>query len=169
MSAQDTITTGTKNHLFKANLLFTPSLDYEKGITKNSTLGFRLGTELLFAENNNTQESEFAGLFATLTPYYRYYHNFKRRIKKGKNIANNSANYFAVNVTYIYTESAIFKRDITFNDNYIWIPNITYGLQRTYWKRLNFGVELGVGYSFSNIEEKVWPILHANLGWVFGN
>lgn len=128
VSAQND-TLKVKNHLFKANLLLTPSLDYEKGITENSTLGFQLGTELLTATNDVTDETKLSGLYLTLEAYYRYYYNFKRRIEKGKNISNNSANYFGISTMYIHADPII-KDNIEISDDYLLVPIAIWGFQR---------------------------------------
>ncbi|UZO80832.1 DUF3575 domain-containing protein [Aquimarina sp. ERC-38] len=160
LSAQDV---HVEKHQFKANLLFTPSLDYEIGISNNSTLGFNLGTGLIYTTGDFRGEAY--GIFLTFSPYYRYYYNFKRRIRKGKNINQNSANY--VGITSSIVPGTVVIGNIDISENYVAQIGAVYGFQRTYWKRLNLGLDFGVGYAFSNLGHSVVPILNFNLGYVF--
>ncbi len=165
LSAQNT-NTGVKDHFFKANVLF-PSLEYEMSVTKYTTFGIQLGIDLGSVEksSNNEKEVEFV-VFPTLTAYYRYYYNFSRRIRKGKNTKNNSANFFEI--TSIYTTGDTIIGDIKHEDEYLATIGAAYGFQRTYGRRFNLMLELGVGYSFSNVEGQVVPIADITLGWVLG-
>lgn len=153
---------------FKVNLLLLPSLDYEKGITSKSTIGVNLGTELLKATNTVTDEFEIAGLFPLIKGYYRYYYNFERRASKNKNTTRNSGNYLSFSTTYIHP-SPIIKGNAVINDKSIIMPAAIYGLQRTYNKSLNLGLEFGLGYSISNVNKTILPLINFNLGWVLDN
>ena len=156
----------TENNQWKINVLLFPSVDYERGISANSTLGINLGTELLFSTDPNEDSSELAGLFLLVRPYYRCYYNFQRRIRKGKNIGNNTGNYVGINATYFYIKEPLIKTEAIISNDYILIPSVSYGFQRTYWKKLNFGLELGLGYAFQETKNQLWPSLNLNLGWI---
>ncbi|WP_378181986.1 DUF3575 domain-containing protein [Aquimarina sp. SS2-1] len=163
ISAQDT-TPQTTKHLLKGNLLITPGLEYERAITKNTTISLQLGTELGGIENEELNETRFV-VYPVLDIDYRYYYNFKRRARKGKNTSNNNANYFGLANTYTHTDTLF--DDIDPDDAYYISIAVVYGLQRTYWKKLNLRFEAGAGYGFSDTQETFVPVLNFTLGWVF--
>lgn len=156
--------TTVQNSQFKANLI-APGLDYEKGIAPHATLGLNLGTEILYATNTITDDRGFAGIYLSFKGYYRHYYNFKRRIDKGKYTNYNSANFFGLSTTYINT-NPIIKGKFEVIDNAIIIPAAIYGIQRSFQKKFNFVMEFGLGYSISNIEKQVVPVINANFGWI---
>jgi len=160
--AQNTAPETTK-HLLKANLLITPNLEYEQRLTKRMTLGVQLGVELGSIENEVLDETRFV-LYPTLNVYSRYYYNFNRRTEKGKNTANNSANYFGLMSSF--TNANTILNDPDPRDAYFVTIGGVYGFQRTYWKKLNLGVVFGAGYGFSDVQKTFVPILNFTLGWV---
>src|SRR5680860_1846111 len=76
-----------ERHQFKFDLL-SPGLSYELGLFKNQSVSTSLGLGLA-----TYQEGYAYGL--AMNNRYRYYHNFNRRIDKGKNVSGNSGNYIA--------------------------------------------------------------------------
>lgn len=97
----------------------------------------------------------------------RYYYNVDKRIKKGKSIKNNSANYLALQLSYLpdlltakkYSSTIIEK---SFNI----IP--TYGLRRNILGGLNFDFEIGLGYQInSGTENNIVPNLGLGLSYSF--
>jgi len=162
MSAQDSIPKTTK-HLLKGNLLITPSLEYEKAVTKNTTISLQLGIELGTIENEALNETRVV-LYPNLDLDYRYYYNFKRRARKGKNTNHNTANYFGLTNSFTNTNTLFY--DIDPDDAYLITIASVYGLQRTYWKKLNLRFEFGAGYGFSDLQESFVPVVNFSLGWV---
>ncbi|MGY3792350.1 DUF3575 domain-containing protein [uncultured Aquimarina sp.] len=165
MYAQNT-NTGTSKHLLKGNLLITPSLEYEKGVTNATTLSLQLGVELGTIENDFLDETRVV-LYPTLDIDYRYYYNFRRRQGKGKNTTRNSANYFGLANSFS-NANTVFS-DFNPRDAYFITIAGVYGLQRTYWKKLNLRFEFGAGYGFSDIQETILPVVNFSLGWVLWN
>lgn len=162
LSAQNH-TNGVEKQMFKVNLLLTPGLEYEVGISENATLDFRLGTGLLYVETNGDGES---GIFLTLEGAYRYYYNFEKRASKGKKTSGNSANYVAM-TTYIAHGDPILG-DLDTDIDYVGQVGPVWGFQRTYNSGFNLGLELGVGYLFDDNDQFVVPIANFRLGWAFG-
>ncbi|MEW7292289.1 DUF3575 domain-containing protein [Aquimarina sp. 2304DJ70-9] len=160
--AQDSIS-GVENHQFKFNLLITPSIEYEMRLTKNTSLALQLGTELWAIENGLTGKTRW-GLYLNADAYYRYYYNFKRRTRKGKNTLNNSANFVGILAKYIHTDPII--GDTPPDDAYYAHVGPVYGLQRTFWKRFNLAFDIGIAYAFSDIQSEITPIGDITLGWV---
>ncbi|MEW7280564.1 hypothetical protein ABW636_18405 [Aquimarina sp. 2201CG1-2-11] len=151
------------DHLFKINLLLTPGLEYEVGVSKNTTIDFRLGTGFAY---RNTFGNERYGIFLSSELAYRYYYNFDRRESKGKNISKNSANYIAMTSTFASGDPIIGKIETAID--YIGLIGPVWGIQRTYGAGFNLGLELGMGYRFDNLDSDIAPIINFRLGWTFG-
>ncbi len=162
LSAQNT-TDGVEKHMFKANLLITPGLEYEVGVAKNATLDFRLGTGLAYVRVNDEEDY---GIFLTFEGAYRYYYNFARRASKGKNTSGNSANYLAMTTFFANGDPIIGDLDV--DVDYLAQVGPVWGFQRTYNSGFNLGLELGVGYAFDSNDDFVAPIVNFRLGWAFG-
>lgn len=162
LSAQNS-TVGVEKQLFKVNLLLTPGLEYEVGVSKNSTLDFRLGTGLAYVKVNDDEDY---GVFLNFEGAYRYYYNFEKRASKGKNTSGNSGNYVAL-TTFLASGDPIIG-DLESDTDYIGQVGPVWGFQRTYNSGFNLGLELGLGYTFSESDSFVAPIVGFRLGWAFG-
>lgn len=95
-----------------------------------------------------------------ITP--KYYYNFKRRLKKSKNIQNNSANYFALNFSYspdwLITSN---RNDLLANNAIAIIP--TYGIRRNFAKNFNYEFATGLGYARNIDTKESWAALHLSI------
>lgn len=155
-----------KEHQLKLNLLLTPNIDYEFAVSKYSTFDIQLGTEVGGVEDLQTGDLYF-GLFPSLNVSFRHYYNYKRRINNAKRTLNNSANYYGFTTSFISGNPIIIAKDVEVYDDYFFRFGGIYGLQRTYFRSLNLGAEIGLGYGYSDsFDGRVIPILNFNLGWV---
>lgn len=86
-------------------------------------------------------------LYPALTLQPKYYYNIKKRSEKGKNIKNNSANYFGLQVRYVPNWFIISEtEDENFsNQNQINIIP-TYGFRRNFAEKFNYEFKAGLGY-----------------------
>ncbi len=165
VSAQTNTTPEVAKNMFKINLL-SPSLEYEVGVGKNATIVMGLGTALGAVSLPN-DEVKF-GLFASVKTAYRYYYNFEKRAKKGKNTAGNSANYISLTSSGIKSDKSIVGDVRTVDDYQIEIGPV-WGFQRTYKSGFNLGLEMGLGYAILDKSSSyVKPIVNFRLGWAFG-
>lgn len=162
LSAQND-TNEVEKSMFKVNFLITPGIEYEVGLSKNTTLDFRLGTGLGYVKTNNNEEY---GIFLTGEAAYRYYYNFEKRASKGKNTKGNSANYVALSTFFMGGDPIIGK--IKADVDYLAQLGPVWGFQRTYNSGFNLGLDLGAGYVFTNTDGFVAPIVNFRLGWAFG-
>ncbi|MDY8138563.1 DUF3575 domain-containing protein [Aquimarina sp. 2201CG5-10] len=151
-----------EDQLFKINL-FTPGIEYEVGLNKNSTLDFRVGTGFAYVKTNN--EEDF-GVFLTFEGAYRYYYNLEKRLSKNKNITKNSGNYVAL-TSFLAPGNPIIG-DLDTDIDYIGVVGPVWGFQRTYNSNFNIGLELGLGYEFTNEDGNIAPIVGFRLSWVIG-
>jgi len=149
-----------EDHLFKVNIII-PGLEYEMGLSQKTTLNLRLGTGFAYVKTNN--DDEF-GVFLTGEAAYRYYYNFGKRARKGKNTNGNSANYMSL-TTFFQSGDAIIG---DLQTDYLMQVGPTWGFQRTYKSGFNLGLDLGAGYVFTNTDGYVSPIINFQIGWAFG-
>ena len=74
----------------------------------------------------------------------KYYYNLKKRSADGKNISNNSANYFSVQVDYFPNWFVISSvKGLEVNDAIYFTPN--YGIRRNFAKNFNYEFRAGIG------------------------
>jgi len=152
-----------EKHLFKINALLAPSLEYEVGVGDKSTLLFRAGIGGFRYTDNNISRY---GIYALIEADYRYYYNFARRERKGKNTKNNSANYVALNTSFSPGRAIIGNLD-NISDYYASIGPV-WGFQRTYGKSFSIGLDLGLGYRFSDQSNSLDGLASFRLGWIIG-
>jgi len=155
-----------KKHQFKVNLLLTPNLDYEVGLSKTITLNFQAGLFPVAIENRQNDESRFTTVLGSKLSF-RHYYNLNRRLQKDKSIDNNSGNYFGISSWFAGSDPIIFNTSIEISDSYYSEIGAIYGLQRVFFNKLSLNVESGLGVNFTDLQDpKVIPLLHLNLGWI---
>lgn len=148
-----------ERHQFKFDLL-SPGLSYELGLFKNQSVSTSLGLGLA-----TYQEGYAYGL--AMNNRYRYYHNFNRRIDKGKNVSGNSGNYIAAAQAIFFSQFRLGTNIEGPSDFNLGFYGMVYGIQRTYPKGFNFNVELGAGYYRGDgIPSGYGPLFGFNFGWV---
>ncbi|MBG6128616.1 hypothetical protein IWQ47_000694 [Aquimarina sp. EL_43] len=153
---------GTQN-MFTANIIM-PGLRYEVGLTSKTSLSVGVGTGFAWVYSD-ANGSEY-GVFPNFEGAYRYYYNFKRRKQKGKRIANNSGNYLALS-SYLSIGDPLIG-DLETRSDYNGVVGPVWGIQRTCESKLNWNLELGVGYGFNDKETYISPIASFSIGWTFG-
>ncbi len=147
----------------KLNFL-VPSIGYEAGLTDKTSITFEVGTGFSFVAGSN-RDTEIS-FFPYFESQYKYYYNFEKRAKKGKRIANNSANYISF-IAVIQSQKPLFKNS-RYNDQAVFIAGPTWGFQRTYKKGFRLSLDLGVGYAYETLSNNssVSPLIDIELGWV---
>lgn len=148
-----------ERHQFKFDLL-APGLSYEFGLFRNQSVSTSLGLGLA-----TYQEGYAYGL--AWNNRYRYYHNFTRRIGKGKNVSGNSGNYVAAAQAIFFSQLRIGTNIKGPKDFNLGFYGLLYGIQRTYPKGFNFTAELGAGYyKGDGVLSGYGPFFSFNIGWV---
>ena len=117
---------------------------YEAKIGKQLTLDLNTGVSGRYEIYNNSFKYIFANSFNALPAIYvsaspRYYYNHQKRLARGKNVANNSANYIGIKLKVV---------------PHLKLPNpgallnVHWGLQRSFGKNLKwlFNTHAGMGY-----------------------
>ncbi|MCC9020540.1 DUF3575 domain-containing protein [Flavobacterium lipolyticum] len=163
IQAQDEVPSVEKNQ-FKINMI-APGFVYEHGFTANNTLYSEISLGVGYSYNSFYNESNvyFSPL---ISEQFRHYYNFKKRAKKGKSTAHNSANFFALNAQYNF-------RTVSTNERYReYAPSTTiavlWGLQRTYKRKFNMEFNLGPGINIDQYDTEFVPVVNFTLGWVIG-
>jgi len=150
--------------LFSANIL-TPGLEYEYGLTKSSTLDLRAGSGFAYRKG---VFGEGFGVYPIFNVQYRHYYNLKKRLDKGKNISNNSANYVALSGTIQVGKPII--GNLEYNEGYFGVFGPVWGLQRYYGAGFKLDLNLGGGYGFNESGSSFFsPIIGLRLGWRISN
>jgi len=148
-----------ERHQFKLDLL-SPGISYEIGLFRNQSISTSLGVGLASYE-----EGYSIGL--AMNNRYRYYHNFTRRIAKGRNVYGNSGNYVAAAQAIFFSQLRITSNISGPDDFNLGFYGLVYGLQRTYKNGFNFNAELGGGYYRGDgIPSGYGPLIGINFGWV---
>lgn len=102
-------------------------------------------------EERFLEDGEFSYLFdpnkVVFTPIIniqpKVYYNLTRRVRKGKNIHNNGANYFSLNFKYIPNWFVITKSDTQPITQFYVVP--TFGIRRNFAEKFNYEFKAGLG------------------------
>jgi hypothetical protein len=163
INAQDQPT--VEDGLLSVNFLL-PGLEYETALFDETTLDFRVGAG--FGLSGGSDRDTEYGIFLNAHTQYRYYYNFNKRLEKNKNIANNSANYIALNASVGLGEPII--GDLQVSPNLSGVIGPVWGLQRYYNSGFKLDLNLGAGYGFNDLGESfLSPIIGIRLGWLLSN
>jgi hypothetical protein len=150
--------------LFSVNIL-TPGLEYEYGLTNSTTLDLRVGSGFAYRKG---VFGEGFGVYPIFNVQYRHYYNLKKRLDKGKNISNNSANYIALSGTIQAGKPII--GNLEYNEGYFGVIGPVWGLQRYYGAGFKLDLNLGGGYGFNESGSSFFsPIIGLRLGWRISN
>jgi len=137
-------------------------LAYEKPLSDSFLLDIELGYI------GGILNSEFI-FTSTIELEPRYYYNLNKRIQKNKNTKHNSANYLALQLSYIpdiLTATTKKNSKINVLKTFSAIP--TFGLRRNITGNLNFDFEIGIGYLWAkDFDNEVTANLLIGLSYAF--
>ncbi len=151
-----------ENHQVQIGLPM-PSILYEKGVAKNTTLSIE-AIAGLWIGGCTACESDF-GVYPILRGQYRYYYNMGRRRGKKKNISGNSGNY--IGGLLVHQSGNPIIGNLENASNTVMVGPV-YGLQRTYRRGFFYRLEGGVVYVEDDFTSGLGLILAARIGWVIG-
>lgn len=95
----------------------------------------------------------------------RFYYNFNKRVAKEKRTINNSANYFALDGTFIPDLFTITDDEIDIVRSFTLVPK--WGLRRSMGKRFKFDFAIGYGVAFRENRTDDQFGLDVRIGYVF--
>lgn len=149
--AQDTIPSVEKSIVsiqIGEGLMFT----YEHRLSRTITLRAEAGVGVMFIGEDEEwlfdSENTSLALLPTFAIEPRWYYNLDRRVRKGKAIARNRANYFSLYAKYaagwgaVELEGNMDEAPSTFAVVPMW------GLRRTLGKHFNYELGAGLGYAY---------------------
>jgi len=143
-----------------------PGIAHELPLGRTSSFFMRGGLTATLAENFYGGNSFLVRPFVSSS--LRAYYNSEKRKLKELNIANNSANYFAL--LLIVATSPINKtedydpghNEALFNSGLVW------GMQRNYPSGFSLDLNIGAGYLKGGTSKGFGPVAELNIGWVIG-
>ena len=162
----------------QASILY-PSMhySYENQWGVNSTYEIRGGIEGGFEYHSyNSEVKETLYTFnPTLDLGYKYYYNMEKRAQKGKNIANNAANFFGISlVTAIgqYTVGVLRYEQERYKENvynsgvqFSLVPK--WGINRMLGKNAAFNLQLGPAITTDLADLSVGVYSHIGFSYAF--
>jgi len=146
--------------------VINPGVEYELPVLDHSTVLFNIG--IGYGESYPQTTLYASGWLYLIVPFtdiqYRSYYNLDKRLSKGKNIKNNSGNFWGIRLLTRFKEldgNFIRTSNIDFAVNPIW------GLQRSFGK-INLLFDIGIAYYFDNIgNDGISPTIEFGLGYNF--
>ncbi|MEO0527113.1 MAG: hypothetical protein AAFZ89_07795 [Bacteroidota bacterium] len=146
----------------KINLI-NPGIEYERGLGVNTTLDIKAGLQIAL-DPALEEPLEEVDLFPALALQYRYYYNFERRGRNGRQIYGNSANYVAPATAVFYPGSrTVANAEIR---GIIAYGGLVTGLQRSYNSGFNFSVDVGAAYHVGPFKGSMLPVANLSIGWI---
>jgi hypothetical protein len=154
--------------LLRANFL---GLEYEQRITDLTTININPGVGFSFWWDSR-RDGFNSRLHPGLGIEARRYYNLAKRLKRGKNIANNSGNFVALSVTGGNSvritggidpvqENDYMNTGLSYGIGPVW------GIQRNYKSGFNLSLTAGGGYGKSNNGRTGFmPLLGGGLGFL---
>ncbi len=147
--AQDT--TSVITNVTRITIL-NPGISYEMKTGKTSAIYVQAYTTTLSSIGYSSTfgwSTQFQ-FDPSLTLQYRFFHNIKRRLDKGKRIEKNSLNYIAPVYQMSFSKNALSDGVYVNNNNRRPINElgVVWGMQRNYAGRFSLGINAGPGIFF---------------------
>jgi hypothetical protein len=144
----------------------------ESRLTNEISLRTELGLDVGFSDSGLGIQTTTA-MIPNIRLEPRWYYNFEKRVKKGRNTKKNSANFLALNFNY-NPDWFVISNDKYANFRVISALAIIpkWGIKRTYGKHFTFETGLGVGpiiyfNDYLGESSNVGLDLHLRLGYTF--
>lgn len=163
-------------NLVKVETLFPNLLgvSYEKKFRKNISFYSMIGLLGYYGGGSISQANYGVSSYYVLTPQItvqpRFYHNLSKRAASDKNTNYNSANYVGLSARF-YDEGLFITNAEDFPKGpAIFDLMLSYGLQRSFFNRLNFDMAIQPGIEFTSKGAEVFIGINLQLGFiVFSN
>lgn len=159
------------DNLLKVETLF-PSLlglSYEKKISQNISIYSMLGF-VYYGKGATTYitigSSEYYAITPQITVQPRFYHNLGKRASSDKNISYNSANYVGFSTRFFHQSFFLSNSDRFSRGPAVLDLMLSYGLQRSFFNRMNFDVAIQPGIEISEGQAELFIGLNLQLGFI---
>lgn len=147
-------------------------VNHEARLASKFSLRSEIGLEAGYAGGAFQNDVFFFAPTLKLEP--RYYYNLESRQHKGKSIAKNSGNFFALNTVYVPDWFVISNEsNLQIVETFSVIPK--WGIRRVVGRHFTYEIGLGIGYQYSNYkqfgfsqnESDITSELHLRIGYTF--
>jgi len=159
-------------NLVKVEALYPNLLgvSYEKKLTNNTSLYSMVGL-LGFYGGGSTAQSLYGAnpyyiLMPQITVQPRFYHNLSKRAASDKNINFNAANYIGFSSRFFHEELNLTNTERFPKGSAVLDLMISYGMQRTFLKRINLDIAFQPGVRFTNEGAELLLGINLQLGAV---
>ncbi len=154
------VNTSLEKNLFIANII-TPSLSSEIRLSDKTSLAMKAGFDLGVIYDDYDGGKINVGFWPYVMADYRYYYNLNKRAIKNHGTLHNSGNFIALSIQF----RDHIPTPLTIEKDYVWSAGPVWGIQRTYWNRINMKIALGMGVSKRENQHLIpWPIIDYSLG-----
>jgi len=151
--------------VWRINFL-NPAIELELPTGNHST--FSAGLGIGYGGSYPDLSSGGNGFIYIISPFLdlqeKWFYNLNKRVNKGKNIENNSGNFFSLR---FITRGNSIAENINRTSNFDFAIGPTWGLQRKYGNHFHFLFDVGPQYYFDTEGNgNIWPfMLQFNLGF----
>ncbi|MGM0580095.1 MAG: hypothetical protein ACQETL_05415 [Bacteroidota bacterium] len=149
-------------------------LSYEKKISQHISIYSMLGF-VYYGKGANTSitiygSNDYYAITPQITVQPRFYHNLGKRAALDKSTDYNSANYVGFTTRFFHQSFFLSNSDRIPRGPAVLDLMLSYGLQRSFFKRMNFDVAIQPGIEISQGQAKFFIGLNLQLGFiVFSN
>ncbi|WMN07779.1 hypothetical protein QYS48_29855 [Marivirga arenosa] len=160
------------NNLVKVETLL-PSIigfSYEKKLDQHISLYSSLSLLGGFGGGTYSRTFYYVDNYYILTPQIkvqpRFYHNIAKRAANDKNINSNAANYIGFSGSFYHTSFFMTNAENYPKGSGIFDLQISYGWQRSFFKRMNIDLAFEPGIEFSQGQAEFFTGLNLQLGFI---
>lgn len=160
------------DNLVKVETLFPNllGLSYEKKISQQITIYSMLGL-VYYGKGATTYitifgPSEYYAITPQITVQPRFYYNLDKRAASDKNVDNNSANYVGFAARFFHQSFFLSNSDRFSRGPAVLDLMLSYGLQRSFFNRMNFDLAIQPGIEISQGQADFFVGLNLQLGFV---
>ena len=145
-------------------------LSYEKKL--NQRISLYNSISLLGAFGGGSLSRAFYGVdnYYILTPQIkvqpRFYHNLRKRAATDKNVRFNAANYIGLSASFYHTSFFLTNAQSYPQGPAIMDLQLSYGIQRTFFKKFNVDLAVEPGIEFTQGEAVGFIGLNLQLGYI---
>ncbi|SEN91077.1 hypothetical protein SAMN05216436_1254 [bacterium A37T11] len=157
---QETASPSLQKAQFIINII-SPSFSYEARLGRKTSLALKAGVGFGVTYDSYDGGQIDGDFWPYLMADYRYYYNLDKRVIKGRSTSHNSGNFVALSAWY----SNQIPNPLSIGKEYAWSAGPVWGIQRTYWNRVNLKLAFGMGVVKREGENIIpWPMIDYSLG-----
>jgi len=148
----------------------TFGISYEKKLNQNISLHSMLGSWVYGGGGAGAQFVYGVSPYYVIVPQFtlqsRFYHNLSKRAALDKNIKYNAANYIGFSSRFYHLGVFYSNSDSIQKGSAVLDLMLSYGLQRTFFKRVNWDMAIEPGIEFYDGQAEFFIGIKLQLGFV---